>query len=687
MESAGESIAPKRDLDALRAQVTRQGAVVRKLKQDGGGSDDIKAAVDTLKALKIELNRETIEQQESTSMGLSKFEKKVLDDLLLRKMFIIPSFEIYGGIGGFYDFGPPACALKANFLEIWRSHFVFEDRLLELECTNLMPEIVLKTSGHVDRFTDLMVKCLKSGECYRADKLVEDHVHQLIENNTTMSVQEQEKHRLTASLAESYTPEEIRAVIQEYQIKAPGTGADLSDPIPFNLMFQCQIGPEGNQIGYLRPETAQGIFLNFRRLLEYNAGRIPFGCAQIGNAFRNEISPRGGLLRVREFQQAEIEYFVNPKDKNHPKFHLIANTVLPLLTKAHQLTDGKIVHLTCEHAVANGIIANQSLAYYLARTSLFAVKVGLDMERVRFRQHLDTEMSHYASDCWDLEVHLVSGWVECAGHADRSCYDLTVHSKKSKVELVGTHRYPEPEKRLIIDIKSNKGLLGRTFKSDVACVNEILEELRSDSDQALAFEQELCTHGKAVLKSKCAEKQFIITREMILIKLVEVTVCEEKYFPSVIEPSFGIGRILTAVFEHSFSIREGDEKRGVMAFKPCIAPIKVSVLPLSTQESLHAYAHHLESAFAQNRVECRVDTSSVAIGRKYARADELGIPFNVTIDFETSTDETVTLRERDSCQQVRLPISDVVCTVKELIDETADWSCICAKYPVVRASE
>nr|CCA14047.1 glycyltRNA synthetase putative [Albugo laibachii Nc14] len=687
MSSPRETNAPKRDLDALRAQVTRQGALVRKMKQDGGGSDDIKAAVDTLKALKIELDRETLEQQKSITLGLSKHEKKALDDVLIRKMFIVPSFEIYGGIGGFYDFGPPACALKANFLRIWRSHFVFEDRLLEVECTNLMPEIVLKTSGHVDRFTDLMVKCTKSGECYRADKLVEDHVHQLIEKNATMSVEEQEKHRLKATLAESYTPEELHAVIQEYQIKAPGTGADISDPIPFNLMFQCQIGPEGNQIGYLRPETAQGIFLNFRRLLEYNAGVIPFGCAQIGNAFRNEISPRGGLLRVREFQQAEIEYFVNPKDKNHPKFHLVANTVLPLLTKTHQLTDGKTVHLTCEEAVANGIIANQSLAYYLERTNLFAIKIGLDMERVRFRQHLDTEMSHYASDCWDLEVHLVSGWVECAGHADRSCYDLTVHSKKSKVELVGTHRYPEPEKRLKVEIKSNKGLLGRTFKSDAAYVNEALEELQADMDKALAFEQKLCTHGKAILELKCAEKQFTVTREMIQIKLVEVTVREEKYFPSVIEPSFGIGRILTAVFEHSFSIREGDAKRGVMAFKPCIAPIKVSVLPLSTQESLHAVAHQLESVFAQHHIVCRVDTSSVAIGRKYARADELGIPFNVTIDFETATDEAVTLRERDSCQQVRLPISDVVWRLKQLIDEKSAWSDMCAKYPVVGSSE
>ncbi|GLE06765.1 hypothetical protein PINS_up016310 [Pythium insidiosum] len=186
-------------------------------------------------------------------------------------------------------------------------------------------------------------------------------------------------------MAESFSPEEIHKVFQEYGIKAPGSGADLSFPIPFNLMFQCQIGPEGNLIGYLRPETAQGIFLNFRRLLDYNAGKLPFGCAQIGNAFRNEISPRNGLLRVREFQQAEIEYFVNPKDKAHPKFSTVASLELSLLTKTNQLTDGKTVKMTCADAVANGIISNESLAYYLARTYLFCEKIGVDLKRLRFR--------------------------------------------------------------------------------------------------------------------------------------------------------------------------------------------------------------------------------------------------------------------------------------------------------------
>lgn len=670
------------DIDGLRATVTRQGALVRELKQSGAAADAVKAAVDQLKALKISLDQEIAKQGPELD-GLTKSDKKAMDDLLIRKMFVVPSFEIYGGIGGFYDFGPPACALKANLLRAWRKHFVFEDKLLEVECTNLMPEIVLKTSGHVDRFTDLMVKCTKSGECYRADKLLEDHVENLLDKATNMSAEEQDKHRLHATMAESYSPAEIHAVFQEYGIKAPGTGADLSMPIPFNLMFQCQIGPEGNLIGYLRPETAQGIFLNFRRLLEYNAGKVPFGCAQIGSAFRNEISPRGGLLRVREFQQAEIEYFVNPKDKSHPKFHTVADLKLSLLTKTNQLTDGKTVQMSCADAVAKGIIANEALAYYLARTYLFTQKIGIDNKRLRFRQHLDTEMSHYATDCWDLEIKMSAGWVECAGHADRSCYDLTVHAKKSKVEMVGTHKFDVPEKRKIVEIKPNKGKMGRSFKADLATINESLEALKADVERAIAFENDLATKGEAVIGPLCDGKTFTLTREMLAIKVVEKMVSEEKFIPSVIEPSFGVGRILTAVFEHNFSTREGDEKRGVMSFSPLIAPIKVSVLPLSSNAAFQPFADELEAIFAEEDLECKVDSSSVAIGRKYARADELGIPFNVTIDFDTVKDRVITLRERDSTSQVRIPMSSIGAEVRALVLGKASWQDMLSRYTAV----
>ena len=201
--------------------------------------------------------------------------------MLQRGLFVIPSFEIYKGVKGLYDFGPPACALKANVLNLWRKHFVLEDNMLEIECTNMTPECVLKTSGHVDKFSDFMVKDVSNGECYRADKLLEGHIDNLLKDITLTQAAraDLEKVRIQAG---AYSQEEIGNVIKDMGVVSPATGSPLSDPFPFNLMFKTTIGPEGNAVGFLRPETAQGIFVNFRRLYDYNATKMPFACAQIG---------------------------------------------------------------------------------------------------------------------------------------------------------------------------------------------------------------------------------------------------------------------------------------------------------------------------------------------------------------------------------------------------------------------
>ncbi|KAI9914773.1 hypothetical protein PsorP6_007644 [Peronosclerospora sorghi] len=298
----------------------------------------------------------------------------------------------------------------------------------------------------------------------RADKLLEDHVEIFLLKHPNLSKDERENHKLHATMAESYSPDEIHAVFQGYGIKATGTGADLSFPILFNLIFKCSIGPEGGMVGYLRPKTAQ----------EYNAGK-----------------------------QAEMEFFVNPKDKSHSKFSSVKDLKLPLLTRTNQLTHGKAVQITCSDAVEQGIVANESLAYNLERTYKFCEAIGIDLDRLRFRQHLKIEMAHYAADCWDLEIKLSSGWVECAGHADRSCYDFSVHAKKSKVEMVGTHKFDKPEKRQNVEIKPNKGKMGRTFKADVAVILEALDSLKDDVVRAQAFEDELTAKGEAT-SAHCA---------------------------------------------------------------------------------------------------------------------------------------------------------------------------------------
>ena len=246
------------DLDALAASVTKQGSLVRQMKKDGEPSTDLKVAVDALKALKVSLD-EAQKAADLLDSSSSNFIRKNFDEMLVRKFFVVPSFEIHGGVGGLYDLGPPGSALKTNIVNIWRSHFVLAESMLEMECTNLTPENVLKTSGHVDRFTDLMVKDLETGECYRADKLLEDAIDNLLESDEgkVMSEATKDEHLKVQRQADAFTPKELGDLLVTYKVKTIG-GKDFGEPFPFNLMFRTLIGPEGTSVGYLRPETAQG---------------------------------------------------------------------------------------------------------------------------------------------------------------------------------------------------------------------------------------------------------------------------------------------------------------------------------------------------------------------------------------------------------------------------------------------
>jgi glycyl-tRNA synthetase len=359
----------------------------------------------------------------------------MLDMLLVERFFVVPAFEIYGGVAGFYDFGPSGCAVRANVINLWRRHFVIEDGVLEIDCPTMMPAEVLKTSGHVDRFTDWMVRDLKTGDCLRADHLLEEHLEKLLENKKKpLSEADRAKVERDIGLIDDMcTKEALLAKYKEYGVTSP-LGNELSEPYQFNLMFNTSIGPSGGKVGYMRPETAQGMFINFRRLYEYNGQQLPFGAAQIGRAFRNEIAPRQGLLRVREFDLAEIEFFCDPVDKRLAKFATVKDLKMRLLSRNVQSTTRKIEEMSIGEAVEKKIVGNETLAYFMARTQQFLVMCGLDPSRIRFRQHMASEMAHYASDCWDAEAQTSYGWVEIVGHADRSAYDLTVHAAKTKVE-------------------------------------------------------------------------------------------------------------------------------------------------------------------------------------------------------------------------------------------------------------
>jgi glycyl-tRNA synthetase len=565
-------------------------------------------------------------------------------------------------------------------IDTWRKHFILNENMLEMECTCLTPEPVLKTSGHVDRFTDLMVKDSETGECFRADKLLEDAIDTLIENSPTMSSVEKDDHLRIQRQADAFSPGEIDELLVKYGCKGP-SGNPYSPSFPFNLMFKTSIGPEGTSVGYLRPETAQGLFVNFKRLLEYNAQKMPFAAAQIGLGFRNEIAPRSGLLRVREFCMGEIEHFVNPADKSHPSFDTVKAKTLVLFGRDDQLGSGKTKTMTIGDAVDTGLVNNQTLGYFMARTQLYMERIGMDPKRLRFRQHLTTEMAHYACDCWDLEIKSSYGWVECVGHADRACYDLDVHSKATKTPMLATQTLDKPIDKTFAKLKLNRKILGQVFKADQRVVGGLLDTLADDWDTFEPIANALESEGKTTVDG------YEITKEMVSWTKTTKKVHEIKFTPSVIEPSFGMGRILYSLLEHSFYQRDADEQRCVMRFNPQVAPDKCAVLPISSNPDANAIVDQIAASLMETDLSVRVDKSTASLGRRYSRADEVGVPFAVTVDFQTISDGTVTLRERDSTVQIRLPKEEVSRLIFDIVHGRTNWEETKAKYPIVTVDD
>ncbi|KYQ96874.1 glycyl-tRNA synthetase [Tieghemostelium lacteum] len=608
-----------------------------------------------------------------------EFNRSGLESLLTRRFFISPAFDIYNGVAGLYDYGPNGCAIKANLINFWRQHFVLNEDMLEVDCTSVTPEQVLVASGHVAKFSDNMVRDEVSKQYLRADHLLEDHIKKLLKDpkNTKEKIAEYE-HVLAK--AGDYPLKQLQETLNKYAVKSP-EGNPISEAKPFNLMFKTQIGPSEGSVGYLRPETAQGIFVNFAKLLEYNGSKLPFAAAQIGNAFRNEIAPRSGLLRVREFTMAEIEHFVNPLDKSHSKFSEVADQLVNLLSAEAQDGDKKIIVMTFGEAVKSGLINNETLAYFMARTQSFLHTIGIKPNHLRFRQHQANEMAHYASDCWDAEIRSSFGWVECVGHADRSCFDLTSHAKASKKPLEVFEPFKNNEKKVIdiIKVDVNRGVLGKTFKGSAGEVSEYLKTVGENHELAYNFQKDLEAKGSVVIAVNGNE--YIITKDMVTFKQDKKTISGSTYVPHVIEPSFGLGRIIYSLLEHSYWTREGDANRGVLSLPPIIAPVKASVLPLVNNEKLLPFIQQINKSLKEQGISSKVDDTGVAIGRKYARTDEIGIPFAITIDFQTVDDQTVTLRERDTTKQIRIPITELSLTIKKLCDHLIYWSDVVAKYP------
>ncbi|KAI0510584.1 hypothetical protein KFK09_011191 [Dendrobium nobile] len=646
MDASGASEETLRGVLAEKqASVDAQAGVVRQLKAEAAAKADIEAAVESLKALKIEVSAvakrlQAVVSSSGGGSGDREALRQAVVNTLERRLFYIPSFKIYRGVAGLYDYGPPGCAVKSNVLSLWRQHFVLEENMLEVDCPCVTPEIVLKASGHVDKFTDLMVKDEKTGSCYRADHLLKDFCKEKLEKDSTLpSVKVAELKHILAVL-DDLSAEELGAKLKEYGITAPDTKNPLSDPYPFNLMFQTSIGPSG-------------------------------------------LSPGQGLLRVREFTLAEIEHFVDPEDKSHPKFVDVADLEFLMFPRELQLSGESAKLIDLGEAVRKGTINNETLGYFIGRVYLFLTRLGIDKERLRFRQHLPNEMAHYAADCWDAEIECSYGWIECVGIADRSAYDLRAHTDKSGVSLVAHETYPEPREVEKLVITPSKKELGLAFKGNQKMVVEALEalnqaealEIKAALESKGEIEFEVCTLGKSVM----------IKKNMVSISMEKKKEHQRVFTPSVIEPSFGIGRIIYCLFEHSFYTRPSksdDEQLNVFRFPPLVAPIKCTVFPLIKSQQFDEVAKIIARSLRSAGISHIIDITGTSIGKRYARTDEIGVPFAITVDSTSS----VTIRERDSKEQIRVSIDEVASVVKEVADGQSTWADIMWRFPTHSAS-
>lgn len=330
-------------------------------------------------------------------------------------------------------------------------------------------------------------------------------------------------------------------------------------------------------------------------------------------------------------------------------------------------------------------MANETLGYFMARIQLYLLKVGIAPDRLRFRQHMNNEMAHYACDCWDAECLTSYGWIECVGCADRSAYDLTQHTKATGVKLVAEKKLDAPKTVNVTEAVPNKALIGKQFKKDAKLICDRLAQLSLDEQTQL--QSALASAGSYALATD-AGATFTLDKAMVEVKSTTSTLHVEEITPSVIEPSFGIGRIMYALLEHSFRIRDGDEQRSYFALPAFVAPLKCSVLPLSTNAEFAPFVKRISAALTQNDVSNKVDDSSGSIGRRYARTDEIAIPYGITIDFDTlKGPHSVTLRERDSTDQVRIPLDEIAGVVRDLSFDKVSWASVAAKYPKFEQQE
>ncbi len=563
-----------------------------------------------------------------------------LMELAKRRGFFWQSFEIYGGVSGFYDLGPLGTLMKRNIIDLWLKYFVLRhmDLATIIETPVINPAKVFEASGHLESFTDPIVRCEKCGGIFRADKLIE------------------EKLKIRA---EGKKPEELTQIIKENDLRCPSCGGPLGEVRTFNLLFKTTIGPYEGNTGYLRPETAQGMFISFKRVHTVMRNRLPLGIAQIGRVARNEISPRQGMIRLREFTIAEMEFFFDPEKPGQPPFERISGGIKSKLNilRAEDRLEGveKPSQYTIEEAIEEGIVVSPWMAYWMAVSRDFVKGLGLSEEETFFEEKLPEERAHYATQTFDQLVKVSRwGWVEVSGHAYRGDYDLSRHQKYSGQDLTVFRRYEKPIKKKLKKVRINKAIIGRELGSDAVKVIGALRAMSPEEVEKLLEtpEEFIEVEGRRIPK------------DAVKVVVQEEVVHGEKVIPHVVEPSFGVERLVFVALDKAYT-KEGD--RVVLRLSPRIAPIKVAVFPLVTNdEEIVRIAREIYEKFLEAGIAALYDTSG-AIGRRYYRADEIGVPYAITVDHRSKEDRTVTIRYRDTREQIRISISDVISWVTEKV--------------------
>ncbi|MEM1619972.1 MAG: glycine--tRNA ligase [Fervidicoccaceae archaeon] len=548
------------------------------------------------------------------------------------------SYEIYGGLAGFYDLGPYGVLLKNNLIEEWRRHFVLrhQEMMVEIETPIIGPERLYVASGHVESFTDPIVKCEACGRIYRADHLLEEKL---------------------GVKAEGINLEELGKLVASSNLRCPACGSKLSEPRAFNLLFKTQIGPYGTSIGYLRPEAAQGMFVNFKRVYQIMRNRLPLGIAQVGRVARNEISPRQGMVRLREFTIMEFEFFFDPLRPGHEKYiERVADKKLRILTaQARARGETSPEEFTVREAVDEKIIMVPWMAYWMNESQGFLESLGVPLENQYFEEKMPEERAHYSSQTFDQLVKTERwGWIEVSGHAYRTDYDLRRHSEESNQYLGITVPLENPIARRRKILKVDRKRLGTLFRERAAEVERSLTAL----DLEVLLDHKL--RGEPI---KLGDLE--VPTEAYDIEETEEVERVRRFLPHVVEPSFGCERLLYVTLEYALRSK-GD--RIILSLPRRLAPVKVAVFPLLSRGPMVSKALELYEAIKGWGYTVLFDESG-SIGRRYARADEIGVPVAVTVDYRTLEDDTVTLRDRDSWEQVRISVAHLREALSEFIFE------------------